>query len=83
MQQPASKPRLRKSSLRQVNSSHAKGASNGSLPKNDSLLSVHMQNLIETRKKHPNNVLTCYLNINSLRYKVADLRTLLTKLLPH
>ena len=83
MQQPTSKPRVYKSSLSQVSSSHTKGTSNGSLPKNDSLLPVHIQNLIESRKKHPNNVLICYLNINSLLYKVIDLRTLLSKFLPH
>ena len=70
-------------SLSQVSSSHTKGTSNGSLQKNDSLLSVHIQNLIESRKKHPNNVLIFYLNINSIRYKVVDLRTLLSKSLPH
>ena len=79
MQQPISKPTIYKSSLSQVSSSHAKGTSNGSLLKNDSLLSVHIQNLIESRKKHPNNVLICYLNTNSLRYKMVDLRTLLSK----
>ena len=47
------------------------------------VLLVHIQNLIKSRKKHPNNVLICYLNINSLRYKVVDLRTLLSKFLPH
>ena len=83
MQQPASKPRVCKSGPSQISSSHAKGTSDGSLPKNDSLLSVLIQNLIESRKKHPNNVLICYLNINSLRYKVVDLRTLLSKFLPH
>ena len=83
MHKPVSKPRVCKSSLSQVSSSHAKGTSSGSLLKNDSLLSVDKQNLIESRKKHPNNVLICYLNINSLRYKVVDLRTLLSKFLPH
>ena len=83
MQQPVSKPRVCKSSLSQVSSSHAKGTSNESLLKNDLLLSVDIQSLIESRKKHPNNVLICYLNINSLRYKVVDLRILLSKFLPH
>ena len=40
------------------------------------VLLVHIQNLIKSRKKHPNNVLICYLNINSLRYKEC-------KFLPH
>ena len=83
MQQPISKPRVCKSSLSQVSSSHAKGTSNRSLLKNDLLLSVDIQNLIESRKKNPNNVLICCLNINSLHYKVVDLRMLLSKFLPH
>ena len=83
MQQPAPKPRVCKSSLSQVSSSHTKGTSNGSLPINDSLSLVLIQNLIESRKKQPNNVLICYLNINSLCYKVIDLRILLSKFLPN
>ena len=83
MQQPVSKPRVCKSSLSQVSSRNAKGTSDRSLLKNDSLLAVDIQNLIESSKKHPNNVLICYLNINSLRYKVVDLRTLLSIFLPH
>ena len=83
MQQPVSKPRVSKSSLSQVSSNHAKGTSDESLLKNDLFLSVDIQNLSESRQKHPNNVLICYLNIYSLRYKVVDLRTLLSKFLPH
>ena len=44
---------LWKSDLRQVSSSHAEGISKGSMLKNDSLLSVDIQNLIESRKKTP------------------------------
>ena len=62
MQQPVSKPSVCKASLSQVSSSHAKGTSNGSLLKYGSILLVDIQNLIESRKKHPNNVLICYLN---------------------
>ena len=62
MQQPVSKPSVCKTSLSQVSSSHAKGTSNGSLLKYDLILLVDIQNLIESRKKHPNNVLICYLN---------------------
>ena len=62
MQQPVSKPSVCKASLSQVSSCHAKGTSNGSLLKYDSILLVDIQNLIESRKKHPNNVLICYLN---------------------
>ena len=83
MQGLVSKPRVCKSSLSQVSSSHAKGTSNESLLKNYSLLLVDIQNLMESRKKHPNNILICYLNINSLHYKVVDIRTLLSTFLPH
>ena len=83
MQQPVSKPRVGKSGLSQVSSSHAKGTSIGSLLKKDSLLSLDIQNLIESRKKHPNSILIYYLNINSLRYQLVDLRTLLSKFLLH
>ena len=62
MQQPVSKPSVCKASLSQVSSSHAKGTSNGSLLKYGPILLVDIQNLIESRKKHPNNVLICYLN---------------------
>ena len=62
MQQPVSKPSVCKASLSQASSSHAKGTSNGSLLKYGSILLVDIQNLIESRKKHPNNVLICYLN---------------------
>ena len=62
-------------------SSHAKETS--ITAKNDSLLSLDMQKLIKSSKKDPNNVLICYLNINSLRYKVVNLRTLWSKFLPH
>ena len=62
MQQPVSKPSVCKPSLNQVSSSHAKGTSNGSLLKYGPILLVDIQNLIESRKKHPNNVLICYLN---------------------
>ena len=51
MQQPVTKPIVCKSSLSQVSSSHAKETSDGSLPVNDSLSSVLIQNLIEIRKK--------------------------------
>ena len=81
MEHPVLKPRVSKVVICQVSSSHAKGTSGGSLLKNDSFLSVDIQNLIESRRKHPNNVLMCSLNINSLRYKVVDLRTLLSKFL--
>ena len=67
MQQPVSKPSVCKTSLSQVSSSHAKGTSNGSLLKYDSILLVDIQNLIESRKKHPNNVLICYLNTRTCR----------------
>ena len=67
MQQPVSKPSVCKTSLSQVSSSHAKGTSNGSLLKYDLILLVDMQNLIESRKKHPNNVLICYLNTRTCR----------------
>ena len=67
MQQPVSKPSVCKPSLNQVSSSHAKGTSNGSLLKYDSILLVDIQNLIESRKKHPNNVLICYLNTRTCR----------------
>ena len=67
MQQPVSKPSVCKPSLNQVSSSHAKGTSNGSLLKYDLILLVDMQNLIESRKKHPNNVLICYLNTRTCR----------------
>ena len=82
MQQPASKPKVCKSSLSQVSSSHAEGSSNGSLPKNDLLLLIYIQNLIESRKK---TLKQCFdlLSKHSLRYKVVDLRTLLSKFLPH
>ena len=40
MQQPASKPRVCKSSLSQVRFSHVEGTSQGSVLKNDSHLSV-------------------------------------------
>ena len=83
MQRLVSKPRVSKSSLSQVSSSHAKQTSNGSLLKNGSLLSADIQNLIESGKKHPNNVVICYLNINSLYYKVVDLRTPLSKFFDH
>ena len=83
MQQPVSKPRVCRSSLSQISFSNDKGTSDGSLLKNDPLLSVDIQNLIESSKKHPSNILICYLNINSLRYKVVDLRILSSKFLPH
>ena len=67
MQQPVSKPSVCKTSLSQVSSSHAKGTSNGSLLKYDLILLVDIQNLIESRKKHPNNVLICYLNTRTCR----------------
>ena len=67
MQQPVSKPSVCKASLSQVSSSHAKGTSNGSLLKYGSILLVDIQNLIESRKKHPNNVLICYLNTRTCR----------------
>ena len=67
MQQPVSKPSVCKTSLSQVSSSHAKGSSNGSLLKYDLILLVDIQNLIESRKKHPNNVLICYLNTRTCR----------------
>ena len=67
MQQPVSKPSVCKPSLSQVSSGHAKGTSNGSLLKYDSILLVDIQNLIESRKKHPNNVLICYLNTRTYR----------------
>ena len=67
MQQTVSKPRVCKPSLSQVSSSHVQGTSQGSELKNDSFLSVDLQNLIESRKKHPSNVLICYLNINNFR----------------
>ena len=51
MQQLFSKPRVCKSSLSQVSSSHVEGTSQGSVLKNDSLLPVDIQNLIESRKK--------------------------------
>ena len=53
MQQPVLKPRVFKSSLSQISSSHAKGTSKESVLKNDSLLSVDLQNLIKSGKKHP------------------------------
>ena len=67
MQQPVSKPSVCKTSLSQVSSSHAKETSNGSLLKYDLILLVDIQNLIESRKKHPNNVLICYLNTRTCR----------------
>ena len=83
MKQPVSKPSVCSSSLSQVSSSHVEETSPESVLKNYSIFLVDIQNLIESRKKHPNNVLICYININSLCYKVVDLGTLLTKFLPH
>ena len=42
-----------------------------------------MHNLIVVRHNHPNNVFLSYLNINSLRYKITDLRILVPQFLPH
>ena len=67
MQQPVSKPSVCKTSLSQVSSSHAKGTSNGSLLKYDLILLVDIQNLIESRKKHPPNVLICYQTTRTCR----------------
>ena len=83
MEQAVLKPRVCKSSLSQVSSSHARETSKWSVLKNDSLLLEDIQNLLERRKKHSSNVLICYLNINSLRYKMVDLWLLLTKFLPN
>ena len=83
MKQTVSKPRVCKSSLSHVISSHFEENLQGSVLKNDSLLLVHIKNLIESRKKHPNNVLICNLNMHSLCYKVVDPGTLLTKFLPY
>ena len=57
MQQPVSK-----SSVSQVGSSHVEGTSQAPALKNDSLLLINIQNLIESRKKHSNNVLIYYQN---------------------
>ena len=57
MQQPVSK-----SSVSQVGSSHVEGTSQAPALKNDSLLLINIQNLIESREKHSNNVLIYYQN---------------------
>ena len=45
--------------------------------------SASLHSLILDRQNHPNNALLSYLNINSLRYKITDLRILVPQFLPH
>ena len=45
--------------------------------------SVASRDLVPNKRKHPDNVLLSYLNINSIRYKINDLRVLVSKFLPH
>ena len=45
--------------------------------------SASLHSLILDRQNHPNTVLLSYLNINSLRYKITDLRILVPQFLPH
>ena len=39
-------------------------------------VAIAFQDLVTTQSKHPDNVLLSYLNINSLRYKINDLKIL-------
>lgn len=44
--------------------------------------SDHLQQCSDIRKLHPNNCLFCYININSVRYKLNELKPVIYKLNP-